>query len=236
MTEISIFVPAYNEEIILEKNIIKIYNKLNELGYDFELFIVDDSSTDSTPSVGSNLAKEHEKIMFVRHEIGPSSRENLSKSFNLAKGDIIIFMDADLSTNLKHTKELVDTVRKGYDIVTGSRHIKGTVVHRNLSRRIISNLYKYFAKIYFNSKVNDHECGFKAFKKEVILHLVNEMGYDKKFKRKMFWDTEMFVRAQREDYKIKEIPITWKAGEKSSIRFFKEMSMIPYMLRLKSKL
>ena len=52
----------------------------------------------------------------------------------------------------------------------------------------------------------------------------------------MFWDTEMFVRAQREGYKIKEIPITWKAGEKSSIRFFKEISMIPYMLRLKSKL
>lgn len=236
MTEISIFVPAYNEETILEQNVTKIYNKLNELRYDFELFIIDDSSTDSTPLIGNNLAEEHKKIIFVRYEIGPSSRENLAKSFNFAKGDTIIFMDADLSTNLKHTKELVDTVRKGYDIVTGSRHIKGTVVHRNLSRRIISNLYKYFAKFYFNSKVNDHECGFKAFKKEVILHLVNEMGYDKKFKRKMFWDTEMFVRAQREDYKIKEIPITWKAGEKSSIRFFKEMSMIPYMLRLKSKL
>ena len=53
-------------------------------------------------------------------------------------------------------------------------------------------------------------CGFKAFKREVILTLVEEMGYDKSLKRGVFWDTELLVRAIRHGYKIKEIPILWR--------------------------
>ena len=58
-------------------------------------------------------------------------------------------------------------------------------------------------------------CGFKAFKRKVILTLVEEMGYDKSLKRGVFWDTELLVRAIRHGYKIKEIPILWRERKKA---------------------
>ncbi len=236
MVKLSVFIPAYNEGKILEKNILKVYEELNRLKYNFELFIVDDSSKDSTPDIGRKLAKKYNKIKFVRYPNGPSRRENLAKSFQLAEGDTIMFMDSDLSTDLTYLPKLVERIGDGFDIVTGSRHLKNSKVKRSFSRWLISLLFKWFAKLYFGSRVNDHECGFKAFKKDIILDLLKDMGYDNKFKRKMFWDTEMFVRAQRKGYKIKEIPVRWKAGEKSALSFFKELSMVPYMLSLRFRL
>ena len=236
MTSVSVFIPAYNEEDILAGNIDIIHRRLEQLNRDFELFIIDDASTDSTPQIGKNLAEKYEDLTFVRCDKGPSARENLARNFSLARGNIVVFMDADLSADLNRLEELIGAVEKGCDIATGSRHLKEAIVHRSLSRRIISSLFKYFVRFYFNSRVNDHECGFKAFRRKVILNLVEEMGYDAGFSRKMFWDAEMFVRAQRKGFEIREIPVYWKAGERSSLRFFKELSIIPYMLRLRFRL
>jgi len=233
---VSVFIPAYNEEKILEESITRVYRKLKELEYNFELFIIDDSSTDSSPIIGGRLADKYKGVRFIGYHNGPSRRENLAKSFRLAEGDIILFMDVDLSTDLKHLKELIESVKRDYDIATGSRHVEGASINRKLSRRIISSSFKYFVKFYFNSKINDHECGFKAFKREIILKLVNEMGYDSEFKRKMFWDAEMLIRAQKKGCRIKEIPVQWAAGEKSALRFFRELSMIPYLLSLRFRL
>ena len=147
-----------------------------------------------------------------------------------------MFMDADLATDLKNIPTLIRMIDDGYDIATGSRHIAGTVSKRLLSRRLISFFYKHFVKFYFNSKINDHECGFKAFRRDVILDLLNYLGYDYQFKRKMTWDTEMFLIAQKLDYKIKEIPIIWEEGQKSALRFRTELSIVPYLLRLKKKI
>lgn len=234
MLKISVFIPCYNEGDTLKKSIIKLYDHLTQSKYSFELFIIDDASSDSTPLIGKKLSKKHKQIRFIRYDSGPSRRENLAQSFKLAKGDIILFMDADLATNLNSFQSLVKETEK-YDIVTGSRHLPKSIVERTFYRNLISILFKYFVMFYFNSKIYDHQCGFKAFKKEVILELVEEMGYDKEYKRKMFWDSEMLIRAQKK-YKIKEIPVHWKAAEKSTMKFFKELSMFPYILKLRFKL
>ena len=82
----------------------------------------------------------------------------------------------------------------------------------------------------------DHQCGFKAFKKSVLMDLVKSAGYDSTFKRGWFWDAEILIRARRTGYKIVEIPVTWKSGDKSSFNFKNELRMIPYMLKLRSEL
>lgn len=236
MKKVSLFIPVYNEEKIIEKSAIEVNNFIKSICEEYEIVIVDDNSSDNTPKIARKIANESRNIKYIRYNLGPSRRENLASSFKLAAGDIIIFMDADLSTDLKYTRGLIKNIEEGYDIVTGSRHIKGAVSKRKFSRKFISCLLKYFIKLYFNSKINDHECGFKAFKRGVIFQLVDEMGYDDKFKRKMMWDTEMFIRAQRIGYRIKEIPVEWKAGEKSALRFWRELSMIPYIIKLKFRL
>lgn len=236
MTLVSLFVPGYNEEKIIEKNMTKVLDTVETLPWDFEVFFVDDASNDRTPEIAKKLSEKYDSLVRLRYDNGPSRRENLAESFKIAKGNIIMFMDMDLAADLKDIPTLIRVIEGGYDIATGSRHIAGTVSKRLLSRRLISFFYKHFVKFYFNSKINDYECGFKAFRREVILDLLNYLGYDYQLKRKMTWDTEMLLIAQKKGYKIKEIPIIWNEGAKSALRFRTELSIIPYLLGLKSKL
>jgi glycosyltransferase AglD len=236
MTSVSLFIPCYNEGEIIGRNIPYILNYLRKLPWDFEVFVVNDNSTDHSLEIAKSLKKENKNLRILTYHCGPSRRENLAHAFKKSKADIVMFMDMDLATDLKYLKPLIENVLVGNDLVTGSRHVQGAQSHRLLSRRIISHGYKYFIKMFFNSKINDHECGFKAFERKKLFNLLNHLGYDSTFKRKMVWDTEMFLIAQKLDYKIKEIPITWNEGAKSALRFSSELSIIPYLFKLKSKL
>lgn len=234
--KVSLFIPVYNEERIIEKNVEEILKEINKLPFDFELIVVDDSSTDNSSTILKKLSKKRPSLIHLRYENGPTRRENLAQSFKKAKGGIIVFMDMDLATNLQYLTDLINPINEGYDIVTGSRYVPGSKTKRKLSRLIVSRLYNNFVRSYFKTKVKDHECGFKAFKKEGILKLVDEMGFDEKLERGVAWDTEMLVRALRHNYKIKEIPIIWKEGEKSALHFSREYKILPYLIKLKKKL
>lgn len=236
MIDISVFIPVYNEENRLEKNIKKIYDKLKETGYKFEIFIVDDNSKDLTPEIGRELVKKYDEVRFVRYNKGPSRRENLGRSFRFAKGKVIVFMDADIATDLKSFEKLVDSVYKGYDIAIGTRYHKKSRLKRTVKRFIISVIYNSFMRLYFGSRLKDHQCGFKAFKKSVVLDIVKEMGYDSAYVRGWFWDAELLIRAQKKGKKILTIPVRWKEGKTSTFNISNELKMIPYVLKLRSKL
>lgn len=228
---ISVFVPCYNEEKRLEKNILQIYDALKALKKSFELVIVDDGSTDATPALAQKLASLHKKIRHQRHDTGPSRRENLGRAFRIAKGEIILFMDLDLSVPLSFIPRLLEGITAGNDIVIGSRY-KGIQSERGLQRSVISRIYNTFMRLYFGSNIQDHQCGFKAFKREALFSLLDDMGYDEKFVRGWFWDVELLLRAQKKGYKIDEFPVSWNEGKQSSFDFKRELKMLPYVLKL----
>ncbi len=235
-SKISLFIPIYNEEKVIRDNISKLFNSMDKLNKDFEIIIVDDNSSDNSQKICKEITKKNKKIRYIRYNSGPSRRENLSLSFKKARGNILAFIDADLSVDLSYTKKLFDEVEKGADISIGSRYVKGSYIKRTFLRTFISSLYNAFIRIYFNSCILDHQCGFKAFKKEVILDLVEDLGYDRTFVRGWFWDAEMLIRAQKKQYKIIEFPVVWKHGQKSEFEFKRELKLIPYMLKLKWRL
>jgi len=234
--QISIFIPAYNEEAILAENISRVHASLTEHGYDFELFIVDDGSDDATPEIAEGLSRELPAVKHLRYDDGPSWRENLAKSFQKAGGQMIVFMDADLSADIARIPKLISSVSGGADIATGSRYLSGSKVSRTLYREIISRAFNICIRIIFGSTVTDHECGFKAFKRETLFSLLDEMGYDAGYRRKMFWDSELLVRAQRRGLTVAEIPVHWEAGKKTTQHLVKGLSMIPYMVSLRLRL
>ena len=236
MTLVSLFIPIYNEERIIDFHIRKIKWVLENLPQEFEIFIVDDASTDNSKRILKEISESDKVVHHLRYEAGPTRRENLAQSFKKANGEIIAFMDMDLATNLKHLPTLISEVEDNADIAIGSRYVPGAKIKRRLLRRVISIAYNYFVRFYFSSKLSDHECGFKAFKRQVILNLVKEMGYDETLTRGVFWDTELLVRAQFHSYKIKEIPIEWTEADKSALNFRREIKMIPYLLRFKKRL
>lgn len=231
--ELSVFVPCYNEEKRLYKNILKIYDYLNKITEKFRIYIVNDNSTDHTGEIAKRICENYNKINCLHYSYGPTRRENLALSFKHARGEIIMFMDLDLSTDLSCTAKIISKIEDGGDIAIGSRYIKGAQINRKISRRIISFFYNKFVNLYFGTKIKDHECGFKAFKKEVVFDLINDLGLDKTLKRGVFWDTELLIRAQKKGYAISELPVKWNEGDKSTLSVKNELKMIKYMLKFK---
>jgi len=234
--KISFFVPIYNEERILYTHIKRLLDNIKKITHNFEMIIVDDNSSDNSPDICKKLAKKIKNIRYLRYNIGPSRRENLAKSFKKAKGDIIALIDTDLSVDPIFMGRLFKEIADGADISTGSRYLKRSYVERTITRRIISYFYNLFIRFYFKSHIHDHQCGFKAFRRDVILDLVDDMGYDSKFVRGWFWNAELLIRAQKKSYKVVEFPVRWVHGQKSEFNLKRELRMIPYLLRLRKRL
>jgi hypothetical protein len=90
-------------------------------------------------------------------------------------------------------------------------------VERSFRRTVSSKSYNFLVRHMLGSKLHDHQCGFKAFKREPTLKLLDEVRDNH-----WFWDTEILVRAARKGYKIKEIPVEWKSGAKTKVNLFKD--------------
>lgn len=227
---VSIFLPIYNEEKILAEHTLLIYRAARKLQRPFEIVIVDDTSYDSTYEIAKKLSKKYKEIALVRFENGPSRRENLSVALKRAKYPILLYTDVDLSVGLSYLPELIQKIDDGYDVATGSRYM-GVKPKREFYRKVLSKIYNWFIRIFLGSKIKDHQCGFKAMKKEAFDKLAKELGYDKTFIRGWFWDAEFLIRAQNKGYKISEFPVTWYAGKQSSFSIRRELRSVYYIIR-----
>lgn len=230
---ISIVIPGYNEEAIIAHSIISVEKELSSLQRPFELLIVNDGSKDATMDIVKNLIKNgnHPYLRFISYKYGPSRRENLTKSFNLLKGKYVLLLDMDLAMDLVHLKDMIYWLEHGYDMVIANRYHSESRIKRNPWRFIVSKLYNRFIQILFRTGFKDNICGFKAFKRNVILQLIKDAGIDKTKKRGVFWDTEIIIHALQRGMKIKEIPVHWEEGKNSALTFRREIKMLPYIIK-----
>lgn len=231
----SIFIPCYNEEKCIEQNTYKVWEimdawcKLTETN--FEIIIVDDCSKDNTKKITDDMTKTNKNVRVI-HYVGdkPTRRENLIRSFIKAKGEIIAYLDADLSTNLKDLPILLGSCEE-YDICIGNRYDKKSKIKRTVKRYIISKSLNLLTRIlaFPCSNLQDHFIGFKAFKKECILDLINDTKIGNKW-RGMWWDAEMLCYAQLQNYSIKTIPVEWVESKWTKLHWKRELKMLWYML------
>ncbi|MEM3399210.1 MAG: glycosyltransferase [Candidatus Micrarchaeia archaeon] len=226
---ISVIIPAYNEEKIIGTTIDHIQSYLESNGYEYELIIANDGSTDRT----AEIAKMHagQRTYVFNNDEQRTRRKILNKVIPTTHGEIVVFMDADLSTDLSDFGTLVSAIKNGADIATGSRWLKGSVVKRSIQRKFISYVYNKIVAFLFSTNLTDHVCGFKAFKRDAILKIITEMGLEKN--NGLAWDAEVFIRARRAGMKIVEIPIKWTAGRHTNFSYIQDIPATAfYLLKL----
>jgi len=241
MSKISLFIPVYNCAWLITQDLRKSYNALLKLRDDFEITIVDDNSTDKSYRFKRLIDKAArgtgKDLKYVSFQKGPSRRENLARAFYAAKYDIICFIDADFSVDISYLLKAISVLKeKSADIVVGSRYIKGANAVRKPMRRLFSFFYNLIIRMVFNSGIKDHQCGLKVFRKEAVMPVIEDMGYDEKFIRGWFWDAELLIRAQKKNLKIIEIPVESLETSVSTFSFFREIKTLHAMIKLKRKL
>lgn len=218
MTKVSLILPAYNEADKLEHAVERTTEELMKIVSSFEIIIAEDGSTDGTDVIAVELAHRH---AFVRHlhsdkRLGKGSA--LKKACEDAKGSTIAFFDVDLATDMKHLEELIHSIEKeGFDFATGSRLLTESEVKRGLKREAASRVFNHLIRILLRSKLHDHPCGFKSFKRSSLFSIMDEVK-----DQHWFWDTELLVRAQRRGYKVKEFPVKWHQDTTTRVDFFND--------------
>ena len=215
---VTVVLPAINEADIIEQAVKKVSQTLEAYGCTYEVIIAEDGSTDGTDKKADELTQ---KLLYVRHlhsEKRLGRGLALKNSFRQSTGNVLIYMDVDLATDLKHLSQLINAVTvEDCMLATGSRMLSQSNVKRTFTRNLVSKVYNFMVRLFLGSKIRDHQCGFKAFQREILLPLLDEVSANH-----WFWDTEVLVRAQRKGYKVKEIPVNWAGIRETKVKLFKD--------------
>ena len=248
---LSIILPVYNEEDILLSSLQNLISYMESyskrLGQPYEIIIAEDGSNDGTagiagsflsgkatsalPGMVSGRLPEVVRLISSGHRMGRGI--SLSDSIRAARGDTVLFMDADLSTGLDHIPAFVGAIGSGSDIAVASRLLPGSkVIGRAFLRDLFSRGYNLLLRLLFRTSVHDHQCGFKAFRKDAALPLLGIIE-----DRHWFWDGELLVLAQSRGLSVVEIPVRWTDRADSHIRLLNDtLYMLLAVMRLRLRL
>ncbi len=185
---------------------------LGKITSSFEIIIAEDGATDGTEKIAESLASEYSYVVHLHSDERLGRGTALNRAFKSAHGDILAYIDVDLATDMSHLSELIDQIRNGYDLATGSRMMPESDAVRSAKRGIASKGFNFLVRTILGSKLYDHQCGFKAFKQSVLLDLLDQVRDEH-----WFWDTEILVRAERAGYRVAEFPIRWRPGSSTKV-------------------
>lgn len=237
-TEISVVLPAHNEAERIAEAVKQTKQSLDKISSSFEILVAEDGSTDGTAEIARMIEAEEPCVRHIHSAERLGKGKALGRALKQAKGETLAFVDVDLSTDMKHLEELINAIKgEKYDFATGSRLLKGSEVTRSFKRTVMSTVYNILVRTVLKSKIRDHQCGFKSFRKQSLLNILEKVEDEQ-----WFWDTELLVRTQREDYRVKEFPIKWdEKGDtkvetfKDGLRMFSKIIKLYYQLRRETK-
>ena len=206
--EVSVVLPAYNEAGTIAETVSVTLETLSAFlpAGSFEVLVAEDGCSDRTPEIASRMAEADGRVRHFHSDERLGRGGALEHAFEASNGDVLVYFDTDLATDMSYLEALVDSIRvEGYDIATGSRRMPGRQQRREPERGVASTGYNALVRTVLRSSLYDHQCGFKAFDRETLFGLLEEVEDDH-----WFWDTEVLVRAQRAGYAVKEFPVDWE--------------------------
>jgi len=170
--EVSVVVPARDEEQTIEELCRKVSEELERLGKSYEIIVVDDGSGDETFEAVKRARESDPGVRGVRFLRNAGKSAALAAGFERAKGDIILTMDADLQDDPAEIPKIVSALQE-WHLVSGWKKNR----RDPLGRRVLSRLFNLVARLFSGVRIHDMNCGFKGYRREVIesLHLYGEL-------------------------------------------------------------
>jgi glycosyltransferase involved in cell wall biosynthesis len=233
--KLSIVIPAYNEGKRILPTLEGYYSFFKEkFGNDFEIIVVINNSTDDTLEVTKEFSKNRKqiKIMNIPHYTGKGGA--VMKGFEIAKGDLIGFTDADNATDAKNFFKLYKNIGKSEGIIA-SRKICGAVINprRRIGQDISSFLFNLIPLGLFGLRYKDTQCGAKLFTKETAKMLVEE-GTEKSWA----FDVGLLHLCKKYSLDVLEFPIYWRDSPGSKLTFrdgvISALGLIKYRFKVTS--
>ena len=204
--DLSIVVPAYNEQGRLEPTLRAYLGYFRDRGRDVEAIVVDDGSTDATTPLVERLAAEFAELRLIRLAQNQGKGYAVRSGIVNARGRRVLFADADGATPIEEIERLDAALDAGADLAIGSRAMTSGEVHvrTRLHRRLIGRAFHMLVRLTGVSGISDTQCGFKLFRGNVAHVLFSRMrtsGFS--------FDVEVLMMARLCGHGIEEVPVNW---------------------------
>ncbi|OQX71872.1 MAG: glycosyltransferase [Candidatus Cloacimonas sp. 4484_275] len=218
--KLSFVIPVLNEEESLEQLTAEISE--NTKNHDYEIIFIDDGSTDKSYEIMKKLAKSNPSIKIIKFRKNFGKSAALQVGFQHASGDVVFTMDADLQDNPKEIPRFLEKLEEGYDLVTGWKKKRKDP----LSKTFPSKLFNKVTSSAFKLKLHDYNCGFKAYKKNVIKEI------------DIYGEMHRYIPAlaHAKGFKVAEIPVEHRKRQFGKSKFGAERYLRGFLDLLTVKL
>jgi glycosyltransferase involved in cell wall biosynthesis len=211
--KLSVIIPAHNEERNISTALEKISDFLDKKKYEYEIIVSEDGSVDKTLGLARKFADKNRRVKVLHSAKRLGKGGGIIRGFKEANGDIVAFIDADLSANPTELEKVVNAIKQGNDIAIASRHMKQSKIIKNrpFLRRIAAKGINIISNSMFDISIHDTQCGLKALSRDALKKILPQMT------RKGFeFDVELLLRAKNFGMKIKEVPIIWEHKQETA--------------------
>ena len=202
----SIVIPAYNESARITTTLEKVLAYVHAQQWDAEVVIVNDGSRDNTAEIVQSFAAKDPTLRLIENPGNRGKGYSVRNGMLNARGEVILFSDADLSSPIEEAPKLFQAIEQGADIAIGSRWLRaGTQTRRQpLHRQLFGRIFNLLLRITLGLHFADTQCGFKAFKRAAVqkifpLQQIERWGFD----------PEILFLARKFRFQVKEVPVAW---------------------------
>lgn len=233
MNSLSIVIPAYNEESRLPATLCSIRRFLEAPDWAWwEVLVVNDGSQDGTARLAEEFNRSHPGFRLLNNPGNRGKGYSVRHGMLEARGEWILFTDADLSAPIGELGKLLDTARsRGASVVIGSRALDRTLirVHQSWFRETAGRLFNLLMRAGTGLPFHDTQCGFKLFEARAAREVFRRQRIDG-----WGFDVEVLYLAGKLGFKALEVPVEWSHSEGTNIRMFRDsVGMFLDLLRVR---
>ncbi len=226
----SIVIPAYNESARIGASLEKVLRHAARQGWNAEVIVVNDGSRDNTVEILRSYAEKNPELLLLENPGNRGKGYSVRNGMLHARGEVVLFSDADLSSPIEEASKLFGAISDGADIAIGSRWLRSELQTQRqpLYRQLFGRIFNLLLRIILGLKFMDTQCGFKVFTRRAAqtifpLQRIERWGFD----------PELLYLAGKFGFRVAEVPVEWahRAGTRISplrdgSRMFLEMLKI----------
>jgi dolichyl-phosphate beta-glucosyltransferase len=226
----SIIIPAYNESARIRATLDRVLAYAAGRGWNAEIIVVNDGSRDDSAEVVREYAAVKSRLRMLENPGNRGKGYSVRNGMLHARGEVLLFTDADLSSPIEEAEKLFGAIAGGADVAIGSRWLRSDLQSQRqpLYRQLFGRIFNLMLRITLGLTFKDTQCGFKAFTRTAgqrifPLQTIERWGFD----------PELLYLAKKFGFKIAEVPVAWAHREgtrisplRDGIRMFGEMLKI----------
>jgi dolichyl-phosphate beta-glucosyltransferase len=227
----SIVIPAYNEGARLGTTLEKVLNYIAQHGCDAEVIVVNDGSRDNTAELVRSFAEKNPAVRLVENPGNRGKGYSVRHGMLSARGRVVLFTDADLSSPIEEVPKLLQPLADGADIAIGSRWLRSELQTQRqpLHRQLFGRIFNLLLRAALGLQFRDTQCGFKVFRRRALekifpLQKIERWGFD----------PEILFLARKFGFRVEEVPVAWgHSGETRIHPLLDGTRMFLEMLRIR---